>query len=675
MTKNNAARLGMYCCCLAVGMAWGFVCPSLTYAQTDTVTAKQLNEVKISGKKFDQRLDSPTPAQVLKGADLQRLNNLSVADAVRYFSGVQLKDYGGIGGLKTINVRSMGTNHTAVFYNGVQLGNAQNGQVDLGKYALTNIDEVSLYSGQHADLLQPARAVAAASALYLKTTTPVFTDQRRQHFGALVKTGSFGLINPSFNYDQKISDQLSLNVNAELINAHGKYHFNYTNGVYDTTVVRHNADVYAQRAEAALIGTSHSGNEWQLRFYHYNGERGIPGAIVANKFDFKQRQWDDNFFVQGSYQSNTSKSYQLLINAKYAYDFTRYLDPTIVSLDGPLDDRYTQQEAYFSLANVYQLNQTWSLALSADYSFQKLDANLKYFAYPERHTGLVAFSSRLQWPRFNVQANVLATFVAETVENYLAAGQQTEYTPTLMAWWQPFNTNDFSINGFYKSVFRMPTFNDLYYTFVGNTNLRPEYTHQFNLGLRYRKEFGSVSPISLALQTDVYYNRVKDKIIAVPTVNLFRWTMLNLDAVAIKGIETNLDFAIALHNFQLKSKLSYTYEQALDATETGFTYLHQIPYIPLHSGSLTFGASWRAYGLNYSYLYTGERYSQKANIPTNYVPAWYTHDLVAHWEFAYRKISYRLSASVHNLLNQYYDVVLNYPMPGRNFKLSINVNF
>ena len=67
------------------------------------------------------------PAQTLQGEQLEKLNALSVADAIRYFSGVQIKDYGGIGGLKTINVRSMGTQHVGVFYDGIQLGNAQNG--------------------------------------------------------------------------------------------------------------------------------------------------------------------------------------------------------------------------------------------------------------------------------------------------------------------------------------------------------------------------------------------------------------------------------------------------------------------------------------------------------------------------------------------------------------------
>ena len=48
------------------------------------------------------------PAQVLGGRDLQRLSAVSVADALRYFAGVQIKDYGGIGGLKTVNVAQYG---------------------------------------------------------------------------------------------------------------------------------------------------------------------------------------------------------------------------------------------------------------------------------------------------------------------------------------------------------------------------------------------------------------------------------------------------------------------------------------------------------------------------------------------------------------------------------------
>ena len=92
------------------------------------------------------------PVQVLSGKELQRLNSHSVADALRYFSGVQIKDYGGIGGLKTINIRSLGSHHTGVFYDGIQLGNAQNGIVDLGRFSLDDVEEIALYNGQKSDI-------------------------------------------------------------------------------------------------------------------------------------------------------------------------------------------------------------------------------------------------------------------------------------------------------------------------------------------------------------------------------------------------------------------------------------------------------------------------------------------------------------------------------------------
>lgn len=104
---------------------------------------QKINEVIIVGTPVIPKYREVIPAQVLKEVDLQRLNSLSVADAIRYFAGVQLKDYGGVGGLKTVNIRSMGTNHMAVFYDGIQLGNAQNGQVDLGRFSLDDVEEIS----------------------------------------------------------------------------------------------------------------------------------------------------------------------------------------------------------------------------------------------------------------------------------------------------------------------------------------------------------------------------------------------------------------------------------------------------------------------------------------------------------------------------------------------------
>ena len=224
--------------------------------------------------------DKVIPAQTLQGEQLQRLNALSVADAIRYFSGVQIKDYGGIGGLKTINVRSLGSQHVGVFYDGIQLGNAQNGQIDLGKYSLENMESVTLYNGQKGTAVQSAKDYASASAVYLRTRTPVFQGGRRTNFKATLAGGSFGTVNPSVLWEQRLGERVSNSFNAEYLYTTGRYKFTYRKkDGYDTTAVRQNGDVRALRIEEGLHGRIPDGS-WKLKLYFYDSERGYPGAFV-----------------------------------------------------------------------------------------------------------------------------------------------------------------------------------------------------------------------------------------------------------------------------------------------------------------------------------------------------------------------------------------------------------
>ena len=118
------------------------------------------------------------PSQTLNGEQLERLSTLNVADALRYFSGVQLKDYGGVGGIKTVNIRSMGTNHLGISYDGIELGNAQNGQIDLGQFSLDNVEEITLFNGQKSAILQPATDFGHAGSVYIRTRAPRFTESK-----------------------------------------------------------------------------------------------------------------------------------------------------------------------------------------------------------------------------------------------------------------------------------------------------------------------------------------------------------------------------------------------------------------------------------------------------------------------------------------------------------------
>ena len=162
---------------------------------------------------------------------------------------------------------------------------------------------------------------------------------------------------------------------------------------------------------------------------------------------------------------------------------------------------------------------------------------------------------------------------------------------------------------------------------------------------------------------------------AYPKGQQFRWTMLNLGKVHIKGIdvEAEADFQVG-KDLVATTRAQYTYQDARDVTDPSTSYYkHQIPYIPWHSGSAIVGLTYKDWNLNYSFIYAGERYDEQENILYNHMEPWYTSDLSLRYQFIVHSSKFIVQAEVNNLLDQDYEVIVNYPMPGRNYALSLTV--
>lgn len=639
-------------------------------------TLLKLKEVTIYSNRIQKKM---SPVQILSGKELEKLNVYSVADALRYFSGVQIKDYGGIGGLKTVNIRSMGSHHVGVFYDGIELGNAQNGVVDLGRFSLDNMEVISLYNGQKSAIFQPAKDYSSASAIYMQTRKPIFRGEKKNNLNIGVKGGSFSTINPSLLWEHRFNERISSSLSTEYMYTSGRYKFTYVKkDGYDTTAVRQNGDVRMLRLENAFFGKIPKG-EWKAKAYLYNSERGYPGAAVREepgKFRHQDRQWDTNLFVQGSFQNYFKPWYSLLANGKYAYDYLHYLsDPRLDVTTMYVDNHYRQQEIYASAAHLFTIYPWWSMSLSNDFQWNTLRADLIDFVYPTRNTILTSAATSFDFNRLMLQASLLYTHVNDKTRTKGAnAGTKNKYTPSVIATWQPLAKLPLNIRAFYKKVFRMPTLNDLYYTFIGNKDLKPEYTTQYDVGITFSHTWNNHWLKSLDLQIDAYYNEVDDKIIAMPTSNQFRWTMINLGHVEIRGLDAAIRGEWGFGKVELSTLFNYTYQKAQDFTDpTSEWYGGQIPYIPWHGGSIILSGSYQTWSCNYSFIYTGERYEAVANIPENYAQPWYTHDFSLSKTFQWGKTGIRATAEINNIFNQQYEVVQCYPMPGTSFKFKLNV--
>lgn len=614
-------------------------------AQTSRLDSVQtLGDVSVVGVKPHYL----TPSQTLRGDMLRSLSATSVADALKYFSGVQIKDYGGLGGLKTVNVRSLGSQHVGVYLDGIRITNAQNGQIDLGRYSLSNMESVSLYNANRNERLQSASEYASAATVYMQTKRPTQTTYMMEY-----GCGSFGL--------NKLKGYFALKnllfVDAEYQHSDGDYAFRFRSEQEDTVGTRHNSDITFYRLEAAGFYKGLS-----THVYYYNSERGLPGPVIrrlSDQWDSTDRQWDENFFIQSSYK-HSWEHFGLKTNLKYSYDYLHYLqDPRTNAATMYCNNHYTQQDLYGSVAAAWNTRYV-SLTASTDLRWSDLNADVYKFAYVYRLDSKSLLSAIASYRGFEANIALLYTHISDHTRG--AASPLSRLTPMYLASW---HGGPLTVRAFHKRIFRAPTLNDLYYTLVGNAQLRPEYTSQWDIGVDYKDRH-------LHLAVDLYTSRIEDKIVAIPMKCQFRWSMVNFGLVRSLGISTTAGYDRTWGKLMLSANANYTCQRDRDfSSPSDPEYKNTIPYSPLHSASLIVSLGYDGWSACTSWLYTGDRFALISNNKEDMLGAWQTVDLKLSKTFSVSRHSLQTTIECNNLTDSRHEVVKRYPMPGRNWKLTL----
>lgn len=673
-------RTGTFICGLSLLM------PLFAQQQkVDTTNIYFIPEVTVSDIYQTREVRSTAPLQIFSKEILKNLHALQVSDAVKHFAGVTVKDYGGIGGLKTISIRSLGAQHTAVGYDGITLTDCQTGQIDIGRFSLDNVDQLSLSNGQSDNIFQPARFFASAGILNIQTLTPRFEKGKRTNVSAAFKTGSWGLVNPSVLLEQQLSPKWAVSANSEWMSSDGHYpytlHYGNAEGDLTSHEKRKNTDVQTFRAEAGLYGNFSDKEQWRLKAYYFQSSRGLPKATTFYNDFSSQHLWDKNTFIQSQYKKEFNHQWVLQTSAKWNWSYQRYLDPDSQNSMGKTENSYYQQEYYLSASVLYRLLDNLSFSLSTDGSINTMNANLVEFAHPTRYSWLTAISGKYVNDWLTLSASALATIINEQADKGGSAGNHRKLTPYVSASLKPFHNEEFRIRLFYKDIFRLPSFNDLYYGETGNIRLKPENARQYNIGVTYSKMVSDLIPY-LSATVDAYYNKVTDKIVAIPTKNLFVWSMVNLGKVDIKGIDATASLSLQpLEKLRVNLSSSYTYQRALDVTNSdpdasgGKTYKHQIAYTPRVSASGQAGIETPWVNLSYSFLFSGKRYALGQNIAENRLDSYSDHSISVSRDFRVRKIATSVSVEMLNLMDRNYEIVKNFPMPGRSVRATVRVKY
>ena len=312
--------------------------------------------------------------------------------------------------------------------------------------------------------------------------------------------------------------------------------------------------------------------------------------------------------------------------------------------------------------------------MTTDFSVNTLKNNLPDCPFPTRYTSLSVFAAQYKDSRWTATASLLGTYITENVETGTKPDDRKRLSPALSLSWRVLEEQNIRLRASFKDIFRVPTFNDLYYLRVGNTSLKPERATQYNLGLTWSGQPSSWLSY-LNVTADGYYNRVRDKIVALPT--LYIWKMMNFGEVSIGGIDANVSAEITCSSaIRLLLQGNYSWQRAIDITdETAKNYKDQIPYTPRHAGSASVSLLNKWVNLSYLLTCAGDRYALPQNIADNRIDRYVEQTISVNREFQLGNCQLRLQGEILNIGNINYEIIKYYPMPGRSFRILVACNF
>jgi len=651
-------------------------------AQTssDTTVWHRLNEVEVKASRPSSFL-STSPVQTLQANDWMKMNALQVSDAAKYFSGIQIKDYGGIGGLKTISIRSLGADYSGISYDGIIVYDYQTGQSDLSRFSLDNLQSITVSIGEDDQIFETARHRASAGTLSI-ITSAFSPESKKKEIKAALSSGSFGLFSPSISVTTPINKTFSLNVFGEYLQSKGNYPYKQPSEYNPDSVAikrRDNSDVTYYTAEANLSGKFSNGGKLGFKTNYYRSDRGFPGPAIYYNTYSGERNKDQTVFSQVNYTQKLNRLFDYQVNAKFSFSSNDYSNKSNNYQNGFIENLYYQREYYLNMTWLYTVSDKLSFSWANDGSY----GNLRVKPFPSRINGLSALSGKFELPSLTLTGSLLNNFTEDKIQMGNWEKSSSHLSPYLGFSVKPWKTLPVRLRGYYKNTFRFPTLGDMYLMQIidnlvrpPNNNLQPENANQYNLGLTFATSFSNRIPF-LNFSADAYNNRINNKIVALPRGSMFVWSVQNYGKVDIKGLDLNLKTQLKW-NDKLACNLSgaYTYQQVVDKTDkTTQMYNRQLPYTPHHTASGTVQIETPWVDLNYTLLYCGKRYYAQINRPEYQMNSYSDQSISLQKNIRWKGYQCLLTAECLNFLNESYEVVRSYPMPGRSFRIKLIMKY
>jgi outer membrane receptor protein involved in Fe transport len=615
-------------------------------------------------------LTSAVPHFSINAEKADELGVVDVGEALKIIPGVQIRDYGGIGGVKSISFRSLGAAHTTVVMDGNAIPNLRSGSINLSQFELFGLEKVSFSSGQVMDDYTTASAFAQANTIALRSV--LFTPPKKMRFQTYLNGTTINAYEGGLMLQKRLGKHFFIGGQGMVRLGNGEYDFIHPELPNEPVFRRENTALNSTRVRV-LMGYDNAKTRMTLEAYLNNVDQELPGAAVVFNPSNDQTLETNNMRFTGNF-SHSKGHWRIRSMVGFDQKLTRYFDPFYLNLDGFIDARYQERvtKAGFLISRSFRYPKE-QLFIGSDLLYGNLNGN-QLKTNPNRVTNISVLGASTLVGSFKIDANLTTQYI---YDQFIEADQRAEreffkLSPFIAVVYKPFKESSLRIRSFYKHTFRMPSFNDLYYNFIGNTRLEPEEAQLFNLGLTWgiqRKR------IRLELTADGYYNLVENKIVAIPTRDLFNWSMQNIGKTDIRGVDFGALVALKWKEIIVHLNSNHSFNESIDITNPeSITFGQQIPYTPFYSGSNGLTIGYNGYKISINALISGFRYSLNENIYANYLPGFIDLNVGLSKNWSLKSGSFLIDLKIMNILNKNYQVIRSFPMPGRYLQIRLKYN-
>jgi vitamin B12 transporter len=570
----------------------------------------------------------------------------TLGDGLGGEASIYLKSYGN-NQLTTIALRGTTASQTAVLWNGININSPTLGQTDFSLIPLFLFDEMSIHYGAGSSLYG---SDAIGGSVMVGHSQPAF--EKAPSISVYQQAGSFG----RFASGIKTS--------------YGNERWQFRTKVYRSTI----ANNFSYQAPAV----GYTKNQTHAAVTNYGIDQQAFFKISEEKTMSAEVMYTNNFrqiqpAVTSREANETLKDQSLRIALNYNQDASWGILRATAAYMNSVQD-YTNDKTSTALSDQFtgmihvskSINQRADVRYGLNFNQYAASSDNFSHAHEQRYDAFSSFRYAFtdRWiTNVNVRQSVYAHRYAP-----LSPSIGTEL------YLRRQENRSVMLRGQIARGFRVPTLNDRYWVPTGNPFTKPEDARNVEAGIVWSRIFGKTH---YKVDGTAYESWIDQMIVWQPNDEGL-WSPSNLQKVNIKGLEFSSRFESQFKRFQLKMGADYSFTQSLNKAGDPALVNKQLAYVPLHSarffGALSTDTNW-SFGVNF--MQTGIRYTTLDNKKDyqSSLKAYGLTDIFLTKKYALSRLSLEAKADVKNLMNVYYETLKNHAMPGRNYAISLLINF